>query len=82
MSLPDRRSDRDDDWRSSFVYKNVTIAVIDNKNTLYIIKVIDKMHNFTLNRCSYMIGGQAGTIKSRYLIEKQHTKVGELDHIA
>ena len=36
-----------DDWRSSFVFKNVTIAVIDNKGTLYIIKPIDKMHNLT-----------------------------------
>ena len=47
MSLPDGQSGRDDDWRSSFVFKNVTIAVIDNKGTLYIIKPVDKMHNLT-----------------------------------
>ena len=42
MSLPDRQSGRDNDRRSSFVFTNVTIAVVDNKDTLYIIKQIDK----------------------------------------
>ena len=42
------------------------------------------MHNFTRNRYSYVLGSQAGTIKSINLIggKKQFTKVGELEHIA
>ena len=37
MSLPDRQLGRDNDGQS-FVFKNVTIAVIDNKDKIYIIK--------------------------------------------
>ena len=42
MSLPDRQSGRDNDRRSSFVFKNVTIAVVDNTDTIFTIKPIDK----------------------------------------
>ena len=42
MSLSDWQSGKDKDWLSSFVLRNVTIAFIDNKETLYI-----KIYNFT-----------------------------------
>ena len=45
MFPTDRQSGRDNDQRSSFVFKNVTTDVIDNKDTLYIINPIDKMNN-------------------------------------
>ena len=68
MSLPDCQSSRDYDCPSSFVLKNVTMAVIDNNDTFYIIKPLDKMHYY---RCFYVIGGQAGEMKSIYLIEEE-----------
>ena len=42
MSLPDWQSGRGNDRQSSFVFKNVTLAVVDDKDTLYIIKSIYK----------------------------------------
>ena len=42
MSILDWQSGRDNERRSSFIFKNVTIAVVDNINTLNIIKPIHK----------------------------------------
>ena len=82
MSLPDRQSGRDKDRQSSFVFKNVTIADINYKDTFYMIEPIDKMHNFYLKR-TVLCDGQTGRDnESRYLIVEKFSKTVKLDHIA
>ena len=82
MSLPDWQFGRDNEQQSTFMFQNVTNSVADNKDTLYVIKPIDKCIFQLEHRYSYVICGQAGTIKRYYLIEKLFTKAVDLDHIA